>query len=125
MGSGVPRARPAGVAQKCPSTGNCTPYFSLLFLLFVFLGLNLQHMEAPRLGVTSELQLLTCATATAMQDLSCICDLHHSSRQRQMANPLSEARDGTRALTDTSQIDPAAPQRALLYSGSCETCNGL
>ena len=33
-------------------------YFVLLFLLFGFLGLRLQHMEVPRLGVESELQLL-------------------------------------------------------------------
>ena len=31
--------------------------------------------------------------ATATQDLSRVCDLHHSSRQRQIINPLSKARD--------------------------------
>ena len=50
-------------------------------------------MEVPWLGVKLELQLLAYATATATQDLSCICDLHHSSRQSQIADPLSEARD--------------------------------
>ena len=29
-------------------------------------------MEVPRLGVESELQLLACATATAVQDLSLV-----------------------------------------------------
>ena len=38
-------------------------------------------MEVPRLGVESELQLLAYTTATAMLDLSCVCDLHHSSQQ--------------------------------------------
>ena len=38
-------------------------------------------MEIPRLGVESELQLLAYATATAMQDPSHVCDLHHSSQQ--------------------------------------------
>ena len=33
-----------------------------------FLGPHLQHMEVPRLGVKLELQLLTYATATEMQD---------------------------------------------------------
>ena len=37
------------------------------------------------------------ATATGLHhstpDLSCVCDLHHSSRQHQILNPLSEARD--------------------------------
>ena len=32
-------------------------------------------MEIPRLGVESDLQLLTYTTATAMQDLSHVCDL--------------------------------------------------
>ena len=58
------------------------------FFFFFFLGLPLQHMEFPRLGVWSELQLLAYATATAMWDPSCICDLHHSSWQCQILNPL-------------------------------------
>ena len=48
-------------------------------------------MEVPRLGVESELPPLAYITATAMRDPSHICDLHHSSRQRQTRNPLSEA----------------------------------
>ena len=59
-------------------------------------------MEALRLGVESELQLPTYTTATATQDLSHICDLHHSTRQCQIFNPLSEARDRTCVLMDTS-----------------------
>ena len=35
---------------------------------FCFLGLHLQHMEVPRLGVKLELQLPAYTTATAMQD---------------------------------------------------------
>ena len=42
--------------------------------------------EDPRLGVESELQLL--ATATAMLDTSCTCDLHHLSQQHQILHPL-------------------------------------
>ena len=41
-------------------------------------------------------------TATAMLDLSCICDLHRSLRQHWILNPLSEARDRTLTLMDTS-----------------------
>ena len=33
--------------------------------------------------------------ATAMQDPGCVCDVHHSSWQRQIFKPLSKARDGT------------------------------
>ena len=61
-------------------------------------------MEAPRLGVQSELQLPAYATATAMPDTSCICDLHHSSQQCQIPNALSKARDRTHILMDTSHI---------------------
>ena len=61
-------------------------------------------MDVPRPGVESELQLLAYTTAAAMQDLSLIWDLHHSSQQCQILNPLSEARDRTCVLMDTSQV---------------------
>ena len=61
-------------------------------------------MEVPRLGVELELQPPAYTSATATQDLSCICDLHHSSRQCWIPDALSEARDRTRILMDTSQI---------------------
>ena len=59
----------------------------------VYVGPYPWHKETPRLGVQSELQLPTYATATAMPGLSHICNLHHSSWQHQIPNPLSEARD--------------------------------
>ena len=62
----------------------------------------MQHMEVPRLRVESELQLL--ATATATWDLSHVCDLHHSSLQHWILDPLSETRDQTWNLMDTSRI---------------------
>ena len=61
-------------------------------------------MEVPRLGVESELQPLAYTTDAAMRDPSCICNLHHSSQQRQILNPLSKARDRTRNLVDPSWI---------------------
>ena len=61
-------------------------------------------MEFPRLGVKSELQLSVYTTATATWDLSCVCDLYHSSRQCPIPDPLSEARHQTCILMDTSQI---------------------
>ena len=66
--------------------------------------LHPQHMEVPRVGVELELYPLACATDTASTDLSCVCDLHHSSWPRQILNPLSEARDRTSVLLDASQI---------------------
>ena len=38
------------------------------------------------------------------KDLSQVCDLHHSSRQQRILNPLSEARDGTLNLMVPSRI---------------------
>ena len=60
--------------------------------------------EVPRLGVEFELQLLAYTTATAMQDPSHICKLHHNSWQRQILNPLSKVRDRTLVLMETSQV---------------------
>ena len=57
-----------------------------------------------RLRVELKLQLLAYTTATATQDLSCICDLHHSSWQSQILNPQSKARDRTCVFMDASQI---------------------
>ena len=57
--------------------------------------LYLRHMEVPRLGVRSELQLPAYVTAIPMQDLSYVCNLHHSSWQLWILNPLIKARDQT------------------------------
>ena len=46
----------------------------------------------------------TAVGATATPDPSQVCDLHHSSQQCQILNPLSEARDWTRNLVVPSQI---------------------
>ena len=54
-------------------------------------------MEVPILGVKSELQLLAYATATAMQDPRCIYNLHCSSWQCQILNPL--ARPGIKPMS--------------------------
>ena len=76
----------------------------VLLLLFVFLGPHPRHMEVPRLGVKSELEPPAYTTGTAAQDLSRVCNLHHSSWQCWILNPLSEARDRTCVLMDSSQI---------------------
>ena len=81
----------------------CFLFFCLSFLSFFFLGTHLQHIEVPRLGVKSELQLLAYTTAIAIQDPNHVWDLHWSSRQHRILNSLSEARDRTGILTDTSR----------------------
>ena len=55
------------------------------FFFFGSLGPHWRHIDIPRLEAELELQLLAYATAT--QDLSCVCDLHHSSRQHWIPNP--------------------------------------
>ena len=80
-------------------------FFVFVFVFFFcFLGPHLWHMEVPGLGVESELQLPAYTTATVTPDLSHNYKLHHSSWQGQILNPLSEDRDGTRILMDSSQI---------------------
>ena len=61
-------------------------------------------MKVPRPGVESKLQLPAYTRATATQDSSRVCDLHCSSQQCQILNPLLEARDRTYILMVTSWI---------------------
>ena len=79
----------------------CRPWAWLGFFFFSFVGPRLCHMEVPRLGVKSELQLSTYAPATATLDQSRVCDIHPSSWQHWILNPLSEASDQTRILRYT------------------------
>ena len=83
---------------------------------FVFLGPHPLHMEVPRLGVELELQLPPFAIAIATQNLSLICNLHHSSWQHRIINPLSEAKDRTCILMDTSQVVTTEPQQGTPLS---------
>ena len=64
---------------------------SLVWSCFVCLfRLHPWHMVVPKLGVESELQLPANTTAMATQDVN---NLRHSSRQHQILNPLSKAKD--------------------------------
>ena len=77
-------------------------YFFFFFFFLVFLGLHLRHVEVPRLEVKLELQLPVLATA--VQNLSHVHDLHHSSQQSQILKALSKARHQICVLMDASQI---------------------
>ena len=83
---------------------NTTFLGKILFFIICFLWSHLWHIEVPRLGVESELQLPAYTTATAMPDPSLDCDLPCSSQQHQIPDLLSKARDQTHILTDTSRI---------------------
>ena len=61
-------------------------------------------MEVARLAAELELQLPAYTTATATRDPSRVCDLHRSSWQRRILNPLSKARDRACVLMDASQV---------------------
>ena len=74
------------------------------FFFFAFQGLTCGIWTDPGLGVKSELQLPAYTTAIATWDPNHGWDLHHRSRQQQIPNPLSEARDGTCILRDASWI---------------------
>ena len=74
-------------------------------------------MEVLRLGVKSELQLPAYITAIATPDPRCVCDLHHSSWQCQILNPLSETRDQTGIRMDTSWVLTTEPQQELPQTG--------
>ena len=54
----------------------------IIITMFFFLQSHLQHMEVPRVGVESELQLWAYSTGTAIPGPSHIFDLHHSLWQR-------------------------------------------
>ena len=77
---------------------------NFIFYFFIFLEAHSRHMEVPRLGVQLELEPLAYARATATWDPSYVCDLHRSSQQCQILNPLSEARDQTCFLMDASRV---------------------
>ena len=77
---------------------------NILFFFFSYVGLHLLHMEVPRLGVKSEVQLQAYTTATAMGDPSRICNLCCTLQQGGIPNPLSEVRDWTHIFMDSSWI---------------------
>ena len=86
-----------------------SPLKSRLFLIFVLFVCFLFCLfrAAPEAYGGSQASgriRAVAARATAMPDPSRVCSLHHSSRQCQTLNPLSEARDGTRNLMVPSQI---------------------
>ena len=75
----------------------------IIFSFFFSWWQHLWHMEVLGPGVRPELQLLAYAiVAMTTTDLIWICILHCSSWQCQILYPLSEARDWTSILTETT-----------------------
>ena len=76
-------------------------YFSFSFYYYYFLSFwhLLGHSRGtwrfPGQGSNRSCSCQAYATATPTQDPIHVCNLHHSSQQRWILNPLSEARDWT------------------------------
>ena len=75
--------------------------FGLSELYFFFFFLSFRATPATY-GSSQDRGRIRAVTETG--DLSCVCDLHHSSGQCCTLNPLSEARDGTHVLMETSWV---------------------
>ena len=93
----------------------CNLYQDTLLISFFYFFFILLFRAAPAAYGSSQARGQTGATAAsyttaiATQDPSHVCDQQHSSRQRQIPDPLSEARDRTCILMDTSQIRFSVP----------------
>ena len=83
------------------------PPYSFCLFVFVFFAISWATAAAyggsqarGRIGSV----VVDYTRTTVKRDPSCICDLHHSSWQCQLPDPLSKARDGTRILMHTCRI---------------------
>ena len=74
---------------------------SSMWKFFLFLEPYLWHIEVSGLRVKSKLPLPAYTTAMATLDPSLSCDPRGSLQQCWILNPLSEARDRIRILTET------------------------
>ena len=95
----------------------------ILACILCFLRAHPQHMEVLRLGVELELHLPAYATATATQDPSHICNLHHSSQWCWILNPLSEARHWSCVFMDTHGVLPLSQDENSLLA-FCSSSRG-
>ena len=88
----------------------CFFIFFIFFNFFYFFLFFLLFRTTPAAYGGSQARCLTGATASglcyshSMQDPSHVCNLHYSSRQRWILNPLSEARNRTCDLIVPSRI---------------------
>ena len=81
------------------ATGEVDNFHRFLFF-FLFRAAQAGSQARGRIRAAAA----TCITDTATWGLRCTCDLHHSSGQHQILNPLSEAREGTCILMDPSRV---------------------
>ena len=91
----------------------------ILVCLFIYLSLKGHTCGLWRFPGKGSDQSCSChsnshsTTATATPDPSYDCDLHHSSRQHRLFNPLSEAGIGPASKWILVRLVPAEPRREL------------
>ena len=78
--------------QRLQKVFSYVSFFLSFFFFFFLLTPHLRHMEVPRLGVESELQLWAYTTATAVLDPSYICDLPCTLQHHLILKPLVRPR---------------------------------
>ena len=96
----LPRACQTSRDYSCGQIFKLSNFFCFLFLSFQ----DHTHGIWKILGQGSNQSYSHQPIPQPQLDLSCVCDLHHRSWQCWIVNPLSEARDQTRILMDTSQV---------------------
>ena len=112
------------VFKRSSSLNTLHHLFSLSLLPFFFLSFfpaflplspfhSLLFRSASAAYGSSKARRQLPAYTTATQDPSRICDLHHISWQCWILNPLSEARDQTHILMDTSWVPYHCATREL------------
>jgi len=110
----IPRSGIEPMSQLCYRCATPDPqplrheetFFSFLFFFFVVVVvcLSFPFRAPPEAHGGPQVRGPIRAVAAGLHhshsntDLSRICNLYHSSQQRQILNPLSEGRDGTRVM---------------------------
>ena len=87
------------------------------FIFFFFMAVSVSYGSSRARGwIRAAVEAY--ATATAIPDLRCICDLHCSLWQHWILNPLSKARDRTHILQRRQVLNPLSHNensQGLLY----------
>ena len=78
------------------------PFFYALGVFLFFSGLHLWHLEVPSLW--GQIRATAASHSHSNPRSEPRLRLHHSSWQCKILNPLSEARDWTRILIDSSHV---------------------
>ena len=79
------------------------------WLFFVFWGASVYGSSQARGRIRAA--AVSLCHSNSNSDLSCVCNLHHSSWQCWILSSLSEAWDWTRILMDTSRVVSTVPQQ--------------